>query len=215
MKVDRAKIGLAVLLTLLVFGVLALLFWDFIRDTIVIPLYYLLWIGDLILKSLPQGAYLVALVLISIGISVSTVRKLRRQPVNSNSIKPPVQTASQYGQWRNLYRNISTSQFARNQFQSEARRLVLAMIAYERGIDIAEAESLVRRGAIPVPEAIRQLVQKREIPVQMQPLSFLQRIGLLKAKLPHDPQLESLVTAFISFIEQHGETTHGGNRLQS
>lgn len=57
MAVDKARIGLVFILLVLLFSILALVYWDFVRDTIIIPIYYIIWVIGLILKSIPQGVY--------------------------------------------------------------------------------------------------------------------------------------------------------------
>lgn len=219
MKPDRSKIGLALLLTALVFSVLTLLYWDFVRNTLVIPLYYLLWVGDLTLKSIPQGAFLAALVVISLVMAVNTLRRLRRTPLTAHLQRSHAPPHSRYRQWRNLYRNLYTSEFTRNLFLSDARRLVLSLIAYEQGVDTLEAEALVKSGAFAVPEAVRKLVERRDIyglnPPSNRLKIILRRLGLLKPEASINPQLDGMVDEFIRFIEQYREITYDGNRPQS
>jgi hypothetical protein len=73
MKLNRTTVGLVFVLVVLMFSILTLLYWDFVRDTVIIPVYYLLWVGSLILKSIPQGAYLAILIFISAIIGWNTL----------------------------------------------------------------------------------------------------------------------------------------------
>src|SRR5690606_26201445 len=109
MRVDKTRIGLAALLTLLVFGVLALLYWDFIREAVVIPIYYMLWMGNLVLNAIPQGVYLGILILISMVIAVNTLRKLHGKPTTGNRVVPPRQSYSNYQQWKSLCEKMHIS----------------------------------------------------------------------------------------------------------
>lgn len=218
MRVDKTRIGLAALLTLLVFGVLALLYWDFIREAVVIPIYYMLWMGNLVLNAIPQGVYLGVLILISMMIAVNTLRKVPGKPAMGNRVVPPRQSYSNYQQWKSLCEKMHISQFSRDRFQSDARRLALSIIAYEQGISNWEAEALVKNGSLAVPEGIRQLVERQDVPTQKPSNNRLRnvfrRLGLAKPS-PRNPQLDSMVAEFIAFIEQHGESTYGGHRPQS
>ncbi len=77
MKIDNRRLAFVLVLGAFIFGVLALFYWDFVRDTIAFPIYYLFWVGDLVLRSISQGVYLALLVLISIVIGVNTVLGIR------------------------------------------------------------------------------------------------------------------------------------------
>lgn len=216
MKRDRVKIGLTFLLIIFVFSVLTLLFWDFVRDTIVVPVYYVMWLGGLVLNSIPQGLYLAIFLLICLYLGLNTVERIRAKPVVENVPQTKGQGETRYHRWRSICSSLSASGFYRNSFAWEARKLVLSMLAYDRGIDVTEAESLVKEGKLDVPETIRELIENREFRPYQPPVNrlrmLLKRLRLLRTDEPTDPYLERLVVEVITYLESYVETTYDGNR---
>ena len=66
---------LLVALVLVVTAVLTILLRDVVREIIVIPMAYALWLGDIILRSLPQGLLLGLLIVLCIGIVLRSALK--------------------------------------------------------------------------------------------------------------------------------------------
>jgi hypothetical protein len=221
MKVDRTRIIVAFLLVALAFSVLTLLFWDFVRDAIIVPIYYSFWIGGLMLNSLPQEAYLAVLVLISAVIGLNTLARLRirRDQPDVNFIHAPTETRYLY--WKRLSTHLYRSRFSKNLFASEARKLVLTILAHEYRLETAEIDALIRRDALPVPETIRRLIEQGEIQIAEQPSdrlsSLLHQIERLlpQTNTPREPQIDAHLAEIIAFIEQHLEITYVGDPPES
>lgn len=220
MTFDRAKVALAFALMVLLFGLLTLLFWDFIRDVVIVPIYYFVWVVGLTLKSIPQGIYFALLLLLSLFIGLKTLDSVQvRQPFRQLE-RNPAQVNTQYRHWKSLCDSVHNSKFYRDRFIWEARKLVLAVLAYEQGIDSAEAETLVRNGTLVVPDAILALIE-RKIPAARSPLvgatGVLARLRRLFVRGDADRNLEidRLVVEVIGFIERRLEIDHAGNELPS
>lgn len=211
MNSDKVKIGLAFLLIVLVLSVLTLVFWDFVRDTIVIPVDYLLWVTGLVIHSIPQDVYLGVLLFFGLILSLNTLDRLRSKPAAHNYEQNHAQGDTRYHRWLLLVSKQSLSPFYRDIFASEARNLILSMLAYDHGIDSAEAETRVKNGALAVPEPIKALIEMRDIRIPPRPISrietLLRRLRLLNADPPSDPQLDRLVAEVVDFVERHGDPT--------
>lgn len=215
MKIDRVKIG-AVLMVLLC-GVLSLLFWDFIRDTVVAPIYYLLWIGNLILASIPQAAFLIFLFFASLIISAKTVQSVRVRPITRASQGSQYFASTRYQHWRALCTSLYYNWFSRNRFASECRELLLSILAYQMGKEIFEIEALVRDGALHVPDSVKDIVLHKTIrdpkPVAPNSKNLLSRLrrAFFGVRSNTDSQIESQVAEIVSFIEHCLEINHAGN----
>ncbi len=209
MTLDKVKIGFVFLLVVFVLSLLTLLFWDFVRDAIVVPIDYLIWVTGLVIRSIPQDVYLAALLLISLFLSLNTVARIRSRPTTGNYERIPAQGDTRYHRWLLLSSRQSLSPFYRDIFTTEARNLILSMLAYDHGIDSAEAEARVKDGTLEVPERIRDLIEMRTIRIQPRPVNRFQAVlrwlRLLEADLTPDPLLDSLVVEIIDFVERYGE----------
>jgi hypothetical protein len=220
MKIDKKRFALVLALVVFVFGVLALFYWNFVRDTIAVPIYYLLWVGDLILRSISQGVYLAFLVLLGIFIGINTVLGIRARRTTGEYEQNQFQ-ATRYQHWKNLCTGLSTGRFSREMFASEARKLLLAILAYQENIDISEVEARVRDGTLQVPHPIKHLIQHKEIETPKQTVSIAQKVMFRLRRLFYsaeslsNPQIERQVAEIISFIERQLEISHAGNQPES
>ncbi|MBN1451046.1 MAG: hypothetical protein JW963_08535 [Anaerolineales bacterium] len=214
---NRAKVLLAFAVVALIFSGATLLFWEFMRDTMLVPVYYVLWVGGLMLNSVPQEAYLVLIVFLSLVIGAETVGGLHIVPrverVSQNQPTPD----TRYLLWRNLCAYAYDNWFSKNRLVLEARKLILSILAYEQGVDLVEAEALVRNGALDVPDALRDVIENKPLPDA--PLPNRSAGALSQRRLQEDtnrdPHVERLIAELISFVEHHLEITHAGNNPES
>ena len=222
MKLDtKAKIGIVFVLALLVFSALTLFYWDFVRDTIIVPIYYFVWVSNLTLKSIPQQAFLAVLVIIGILVGLNTAIGIGAKSITKGFTDAPSQTDSRYTSWKKLCSNLSSSSFARDSFAWEARKLIVAILAYQNGIEPTEVEARVKNGALLLPAAINDLIQYRKIkdapPILQENESIILRLRrlLLKEPPPNNPPIDSPVVEIVAFIEHQLEINHVTNQPQS
>jgi hypothetical protein len=216
MNINKRNLALACTLVLVVFGVLALFYWDFVRDTIAIPIYYLFWIGDLVLRSISHGVYLAFLVLLGFIIGFNTLLGTRPRRVVSELDQGQYQI-TRYQHWRTMCGGLSIGWFARDMFALESRRLLLAILAYQEGSDVAQIEARVKAGTLPVPPLIAHLIQHKEFEKTKQAVSLMNRLrGLVYGTGPQKNLVaERQVAEVISFIEHLLEIDHAGSQPES
>jgi hypothetical protein len=217
MKSDRLKILLAFVVVALIFSLLSLVYWDFVRDAIVTPIYYVMWMGDLTLKSIPQEVFLALLLLLCIIIGVSTLERIRSRQAAPEGQRGHSIGGTRYLFWKKLCDHLDTSQFSRNHFASETRRLILSILASQEGVDVFEVEKLVATGDIAVPDSVRNLILKQEMRASKAPqnrtenwISWLRGL-IFGADAPHDSQIDQQADEIVRFIEQRLEITRDGN----
>lgn len=146
-------------LALIGVGALTLALRDTVREAVVIPLAYAVWLTDVLLRSLPQGLFLALLLIISV---VIVLRGLLQSGGRSDQMPfQPVsgRSRSRLGIWMRQLRNLDRSQFAREQTAQEMRNLVLRVLAQTYHLDPNEAMARVRSGAISVPPEIAALLR--------------------------------------------------------
>src|SRR5262249_30810276 len=100
MRIDRTKLALASLLVVIIFLILAGFFWNFVRDTIAVPIYYLMWLGDLTLKSIPQGVFLGFLVVLLVLIGLNALLAVRLSGDVERAESRPEPSQARYHFWR-------------------------------------------------------------------------------------------------------------------
>jgi hypothetical protein len=209
----RAWLGLALLATLLIFSVLTLVAWDFVREAIVVPLTYLFWLVGLILKSIPQEIYLIGLILVAVIIALNTLKRLQRKTSNPGFIKAGPGDASRYRFWLRLCATAPASEYPRLELARETRRLIISVLAYQEGLTPAEVEQKIVSGDLAVPVTIKQFIHDRDFPFTLPPRQrFWQRFNR-KADQQSDPLLNQSLEEIAQFIENRLEIVHDGNPL--
>lgn len=221
MIANKTRFILAIVTIALIFAVLSLIFWDFVRDTVVIPIYYLMWVTNLILKSIPQGVYLALPILISLAVGGNTLRSLRGRQQLRNYQENRSDDSARYVVWRRLYDHLMESQFSRDHFVWEVRKLILCLLAYQEGVEVFQAEEMIDNGTLNVPDAVKNLIQQKEIPIPILPSRAIERALLrlrqllFKVDRSLDPQIDQQVDEIVRFIEHRLEITHAGNPFES
>jgi hypothetical protein len=211
---NKVKIGIVFILAVLVFSALTLLYWDFVRDTIVVPIYYFIWVGNLTLRSVPQQAFLALLMLISILIGLNTLISIGAKATPNSFTDAPSQTDSRYASWKKLCSNLSSSSFARDSFAWEARTLIIAILANQNGIEPTEVELKIKSETLVVPPSIKDLIQYRKIkdmPLTPQGSeSIIVRLGrLFRKEVPqNNSPIDSPIAEIVAFIEHQLEIDH-------
>jgi hypothetical protein len=212
MQDNRLRIGLAFVAVALGLGALTIIFWDFVRETIITPIYYSLWIGGLFINSVPQGVFLVILLIICAIIALNALsNSIGGQPRAAHQ-STPATLETRYHHWERMCTNLYLGHFSRHLFAAEARRLILSILAFEYRVEVRQVEAMIRNNQIDLPEGIRKLMlNKDDLPAEP-PLSEISRmLKRLRREPIRDPQVDAFMNEIITFIEAHLEIMHVGN----
>ena len=218
MKLDKARLGWTGLAVLVIFSILAWLFWDFVRDVIVIPIYYLVWLANLVLKSTPQGPLLILLVVTCFFIALNTLARARSRPVDRGSYRPGYKAGGRYLFWSHLLTRLRSNPFIRDNFAIDAVSLLQSILAYQEGVDIHEVEQLVAAKSIEMPASVEQLILFRRLtPLPKTnksiPYKLLRFARRLVRPTPQDDQaIDEQAEEILSFIEYRLGIQHKEDR---
>lgn len=219
---NKTRLVFALAASTVIFGILTLIFWEFMRDTVVLPVYDLLRLVNLFLKSVSQEIYLGLLILVSVLIGISALRGGQSRPAVRSSVPDIAKDSARYLLWRRLYNDLSASQFSRNRFAWETRRMILLILADQEGIDASQVEANIINGALSVPESVRHLIRHRHIEVASpastadpHPVWRLYRFLFRQAAPAHAAFVDPHVEEIVAFIEHRLEITHVAASPQS
>jgi hypothetical protein len=217
MKTERVRISLIFIAVLYIISILCVVFWNVVREQIIIPVYYLVWIGSLILKSISQKVFLGLLIIGCLIIGVNTIKNLQVKKLQKRSEKNQPSSTSRYRFWSKLLYHSLTSEFFRWEFALEARKLIFSIFSYQEGLNPEEAELKIKRHELRVPDSVKQLVEKREIPLDTPIKNWIEnwvekiRQVFRGQDSQIDPRGDEHIEAIIQFIEDRLEITHDGN----
>jgi hypothetical protein len=218
MKFEKVRVSLIFIAVLYIISLICVVFWDVIREQIIVPLYYLVWISGLILKSISQNVFLVLLIIGCLIIAANTINQLRVKGSKKPAEKPSTVGTSRYRFWSKLLSHALTSEFFRWEFALEARKLIFSIFAYQEGLSPEEAALKIDHRELPVPAPVKLLVEKREIPIETPVRNWIDQwiYQILQQFSIQQPQIDQRgsqqIEEIIHFIEDRLEITHDGNQ---
>ncbi len=160
MKITRLQLALAATV-LLVFAILMISMQEFIRTNIVLPITYLLWVGNTVLDAIPQVVCLSFLVLVGFGVAIAALSRyqgeLHFEPRRLARYADP----SRYQFWLRRCHHLETSAFFSENFSFELRRLLLGVLAEQEHLSSWEIERQIMDGTLAVPDEVREFIRQR------------------------------------------------------
>ncbi len=200
------------LLALLTLGLLAALlfvFRDFVRQQLLIPIYYAVWLGGLLLRSLDQSL-LWAMLLGSVGvIALVTVLRNLRGFSRADSARGGGASAGRVSFWA---RQIAWSARA-DYFHEESRRatlrLVCAVLANQNRLPLEEVEARLQNGELGAPPEVLAFLQGQPSGGTSSRRSLWRSLrSLMGIETPSEEDDPGFV-AVVQFLEDQLEGKHG------
>ena len=193
-------------LVLIATGVLTFLLRDLVRENIVLPMTYALWLGDLMLRSVPQALLLGVLIALCLVI-------LLRSATKSNRVEPPPSYAppasAQYHSrllfWVRQLSRMEDSQFAVEKLAVELRNLTLRILSTQEHLTDDELIQAIKRGTLEIPAEVRDLILRPQDWMTANPPSewqlFLRWLRRNKPQPPANDAQSAKLDAAIRYIE--------------
>ena len=199
---------------------LAITYKDQLQDAVVIPLLYLLWVGDLVFKSFDQQCIWLLSLFIALVISLSFARREKNLVENPPTVQERHSlVAGRTHFWRTQVRLSASKVYARGYRRSELRRLVTKALSYHENCDEEQIKAQIRSGQLVVPSEVRSILGVDDHQDEPNPsLSFIENIRqrfawlierFAEPRFIPDPRIEKIVEYLESIMEVDNDT---GNR---
>lgn len=205
-----AGIGIIVMVTGLV---LSLFVQDFVRQVIVIPMTYVAWLADLVIRSIPQSTFWGIVVAVSI---LAAWRSLGSQGGFFQRRKAIIRISAEdtdrsvFTARLDAINRMHTSSFARESLGFELRLLVIRLLVHREQMPETEIERLVRTRELNVPPDVFSLLTAwRTWLSEPEPASALQRLQKVwrhfqrapASAARYDPVLEQRLARTVEYME--------------
>ena len=141
-------------LTLLVMFLLR----DIVREGILVPLSYVLWLGGILIRSTPQAIYWVIALLIGLIIAVRSLyatRKELEEPIPGEILSPHRQRVAFW----TVQVKLAREGYARVRFADFFSKLALEVLAFREQASPIETEARIKKGEISIPAEIMTYLQ--------------------------------------------------------
>ena len=139
--------------------VFAIIYREPLIEVVLVPILYILWLGNLIFKSFDQRCIWLLALVITLLVSLSLSRSKQKQP--KANLKLPQRRDLAVGRirfWQGQIRVGSSSVYARTYRRSELRQLTFKVLAYQDNCSIEEVRTRLRSGQLQVPAEVRYVL---------------------------------------------------------
>ncbi len=232
--INPRRLILILVLLLVVSG--AVLFWlrDIVREMVVLPISYLLFVAGIIIDTAPQIFFWLAAIVVAFWNAYRSL-STRRRAVSSPIIAPTLSdtgdrnlNGGRVAFWSNKVSHMRRyrSQYYLSTFHQSLARLLIELLAHRYRMTMLQVEERLRSGMLDVPSDIREYalsgLSRRDI-VHQSPISRLWKVILETVRgwfsgrtdLSAQPernqpesQLESQIARIIHYMEEELQVTH-------
>ena len=203
--------------TILVLGLLTVIFWDFVSQNVILPIYSFFILAVYGINSVQQSIYLFLLILIATAGSVVFLGSAFSQdkpPQYGSFAQYAIDIDNPYAYWKMHTGNLTRNVFSNEEFARVSRKLLLEMLAYQEHRDPIETEMMILRQELELPPEVQYVIEHRKLRASAQEANWFQRqwrrILRWINRDNHTPTTEALqeVEAIITFLEQRLEIYH-------
>lgn len=217
---DLFPLFLAIAVTVLVVGVLAVIFWEFVSENIVLPIYSLVILIEYALASVPQLLYLVLVLVVFAGVAAYRLYvtfQMKKDSAYVSEKRYGGSMTSRYDSWKRTTDNLNRSHFAHEELMRSSRKFILDLLANQQHADVNEIEHMVLTDELALPAHIRALLLERRFKSNLPRRSPLKelfyRIGRIFNREDYTyfattAAIEAEVDAVLTFIEQRLEISY-------
>lgn len=179
---------------------LALVLRSFARDSIVTPVLYLLWLGHLLLQSIPQALLWALLLVISLLIFARSLIKGHRPTGEVH--KAERDRPGQVTVWARRIHMMSRGSYYQWSLARYLRRLFLAVMAYRERLSRERTRVLLGAGKLDVPPRIRLYLEAALEPTSLRPLNLFARLSQLLRLSKQESALDLDPETVVRFLEE-------------
>jgi hypothetical protein len=170
-KVHARMLALLLLPLVFLVATLTLVLRGWVRDAIVTPILFILWLGGLLIRSTPQWVFWGVFLVVALLILAKSLGTGKRPDQNVDRAEPGHPQRERVLFWAKQIRWKARDLSPRGNGEP-LRRLVLEMMAFQERLSLTEVEQRLESGELDVPLTIRTYLQYRLILKPSEPVSF-------------------------------------------
>ena len=193
-------------LVLLMAAPLVLVLRDFAREAIVVPLLYVLWLGRLLFRSIPQPLLWSLFLTLVLFVAVRSLGK--RGGSVGGMREAEAESPGRVWVWARRIQLAARGDYSRWRLAHYLRKLTLDVLAHRERLTSEQLKRRLGAGEVHAPPAVQAYLRAGLMPMPSGPIGFLSRLRHRlrpRARIsPLDPDLESAV----QFLENQLEVSH-------
>lgn len=192
---------LAAAAVLLLTAALTWLLRDAVRDAVVRPITYLLWLSGLFLGSVPERVLLAALTLAGVYVAVRSLTARARAESAPPPAEPRRGEESRLRFWRIQFHYAPGSAFAAEKLAAELRNLIFDLLEHQERMNRDEVAHAAATGALELPPPVRALLLEQQHWSPAGEIDSLQRLREMLYALLRKPPPEAAPSPFEQDVE--------------
>ena len=178
-KVNGRILALLLLPIVFLVAALTLALRDWVRDAIVTPILFILWLGGLLIKSTPQWVFWAVFLAMALLILANSMGTGKRPDQNVGKAELGYPRRARVSFWAIQVHRQARGDSSPTSRAEPLRRLVLEVMAFQERLSLREVEQRLEFGELAVPPVILAYLQNRLAAELFTPSSFW---GMLKSR---------------------------------
>jgi len=175
MKISARLLVLLLAPSVLLVAALTLVLRGWVRDVILTPILFLLWLGGLLINSTPQWIFWGVFLVVALLILANSLGTGKRPDQNVDRAEPGHPRRERVLFWAKQIR-WKARDFSPLGNGEPLRKLVLEVIAFQERLSLTEVEQRLESGELDVLPTIRTCLQPKPTPEPASPVSFWERL---------------------------------------
>ena len=192
---------------------LTFIYQDTLRETVLVSILYVLWVGDLAIQSFDQRCIWLLALVITLVLTITFSRRKTEKPIadSQTTLRRRSFVPGRIDYWRSQVWLGSSAVYMRSYHRSDLRRLVIKALAYRENKDSEEIRELLRSEKLQVPPEVRYILGMDDLVRGAEyRLGILHRIqqrfnwihaNFLAPTFSPDPRLDKVAAYLESFVE--------------
>jgi len=177
MKISARLLVLLLAPSVLLVAALTLVLRGWVRDVILTPILFLLWLGGLLINSTPQWIFWGVFLVLALLILANSLGTGKRPDQNVDRAEPGHPQRERVLFWAKQIRWKARRDFSPVGSAEPLRRLILEVIAFQERLSLTEVEQRLESGELDVPPAVRTCLQRKLTPEPSSLVSLWERLG--------------------------------------
>ena len=175
-KVNARILVLLLVPSVLLVAALTLVLRDWVRDVILTPILFLLWLGGLLINSTPQWIFWGVFLVLALLILANSFGTEKGPNQNVDRAEPGHPRRERVLFWAKQIRWKARRDSSPLGNGEPLRKLVLEVIAFQERLSLTEVEQRLESGELDVPPTIRTCLQPKLTPEPSSSASLWERL---------------------------------------
>jgi len=175
-KVNSRILVLLLVPSVLLMAALTLILRGWVRDVILTPILFLLWLGGLLIRSTPQWLFWGVFLVLALLILANSLGMGKGPDQNVDRAEPGYPQRERVLFWAKHIRWMARRDFPLLGNGEPLRRLILEVVAFQERLSLTEVEQRLESGELDVPPPIQTCLQHKLTSELSPPASLWERL---------------------------------------